>query len=639
MPVPTPEVGALSQVNFDAPERIYQNAGEKFQQAGTAIAEVVAGQREADASEGLATELDNETNNWWDETHNAVNAPNVVDVFNVDEERFASAPPEVQALMQEVARQRLAADQGAISGTELKVRHEAKLREYINRYPQLTQELQQVAGATLGYNPLGAHIDQLMETLQGKEDKSAQEWAALDKYADNVGVDMTLKSIDPVGYYTEMMAFARRDTEYEYLNRELQITKVTKEGRNIAEMDRFQKVAGSRIMGQAAGLMGKITRIVQASGIQGKAEFATDVLPSIRNQVTAFNLSTRQSLQRDFPEMSQTQIDAFMSPLEKNFDLVLKSTDPSELATALGLFKTQAAAQVYADHPEVANLEIAANLLKDLPTIPGLIEKSNLAGAFTLMIHNLVTPGVETFGGTGLGIDPNNMTPEDRQKTYQGFISGMTSVLPMAKAKPEYYPVLKRQTLQFFDFIDKEGAKGTGGDEKANKAFMEFWSNPASAPVLYSGPTQPGDAALIEKGVTFATEMLRKKGLESAEKFDGIRMSRVPGNLLDMKAGGGASRPILLNDILEMSVSQQGDVSFKVNWSNAGYDESRIPAGTKSAVDSMVAKAQMVFGNTMSQSVKMIAHMHGSTDYAAAAGAEGKRLKQPILEALMMPNG
>lgn len=637
MPLPTPGIEVLSEPNLPQPSETTDYFGEEVGNAvGTAL-ELAHANKVGRVTDSLAAELDTETNNWWQETHEAIAAPNVADIFNVDEEDLQAAPQPVQELMEEVARQRLAADQGAITGTELKVRHEATLRKYLNRHPELTTELQTAAGQTIGYNPLGAHIDQMMESFAATQGKTGEEWAALDKYADAVGVDMTLKSINPVGYYTQLVDFARRDTEYEYLNRELNITKVQKEARNIVEMERFRRVVGSNIMGRAGGLVGKISRMAQAAGIGGKADFA-EIVPALRNEVAAFNLATRTSVMRDFPEITQEQLDAFMGPIEQNMELAMKSTSVEEMQNALQLYRTQAQAQIYAEFPEVANLEMVSELTRGLPQIEGLLMKSDLTGAYMNMIYGLVGEGT-VYGGSGRSFEPANQSPPDREAFYSGLVNGMYSALPRAAENPKYYPILKRQTMQMFDFLDKESSLGTSGSKKANEDFLRFWEDPRSAEIMRNGQVTNEEAAKISKGVSFAVSMIRHQAQADRKAFAKARSSVVPGRLLDQTPGGGPSRPVTMNDLLEMSLDGQGNVHMEANWANVNIDPNKLPRSTVNAVDQMVAEAEVKFGRRMGQAIKLIAHMQGSTAYGAVASRYSAELKAPLIEALMLPEG
>src|SRR5688572_1194127 len=218
MAVPTPQVDILSEPRIVEDEHGGGSRSAEFvAQGAEAVANFVGEQRVENIGKGLSAELDQTTSDWWEANRQTALAPNIADVFDVDPQEVADAPAPVQALMQEVAKQRLASEQGAISATELRVRHESTLRKYLNRYPQLTEQIMAVSGQTLGYNPLGAHIDAMVEQLNADSSGNSEEWAALDRYADAVGVNMTLKTVAPVQYYTQVMAFAQRDTEYEYM--------------------------------------------------------------------------------------------------------------------------------------------------------------------------------------------------------------------------------------------------------------------------------------------------------------------------------------------------------------------------------------------------------------------------------------
>jgi hypothetical protein len=108
---------------------------------------------------------------------------------------------------------------------------------------------------------------------------------------------------------------------------------------------------------------------------------------------------------------------------------------------------------------------------------------------------------------------------------------------------------------------------------------------------------------------------------------------------MEAPGGAGIRVPITLNDLLEMELGDNAEVNFTVNWKNVGFDEARVPKKTRDAVDSMVAEAELRYGNRMSQAIRLIAHMQGSTNYKAVASSYSDELKAPLLEALMLPQG
>lgn len=606
------------------------------------VAKTLVDQRVRKIDQGLSKALDNDTNEWWTEQRATQEQPPVADVFNVSKEELANAPEAVQAMMQEVARQRLASEQGAISATELKVRHEKTLREYLNRYPQLTQELQQAAGTAIGYNPLGAHIEQLVESLRADHAASAAQWSDLDNYANAVGVNMTLKTVSPVDYYTQVMSFAKRDTEYEFAQRELNIVKVGKEHANIAATDLFKRTVGPNIMGRAGGLVSKILNMVTSAGMD-KATFASDALPAIRREMANFNLGTRAKLMTDFPDLTDTQVDAFMKPIEQALDLAGKSASPEEMSTVLRLFQTQAEAKVYAQYPETAGLKIAADLLRDLPAVQNELQKSNLMPQFITLIHKL--GGADTILGAVASFDPTLHQEETRATFYKGAIDGVAPQLDLAKNDPARYVVVKAGVIQAMDWLRTEDDKlDSGGSKAANQSLLNMWQNPESANIFTKGQPTQKELARLPELQKFALDMLRHEAVDAVRDFQDFRVSKATTGffgspILDNRPGGGAQGPVRMGDLLDVSVASDGTVHFKADWKAVNLDESRIPKDTKRQVERAMNAAEARLGARMSQSIRMLAHMQGSTNYTAVAGAYSEELKRPIIEAILLPSG
>lgn len=117
------------------------------------------------------------------------------------------SPQEVKTLQQFQSQMddlQAASDQGARSITELKIRQERILREYMSRYPKLSAQFNQSATGVLGYSPLGAEVRAAEAAARGGGGGMGAITSFYMQRANELGVDTTLYLTNPEKFWSEL---------------------------------------------------------------------------------------------------------------------------------------------------------------------------------------------------------------------------------------------------------------------------------------------------------------------------------------------------------------------------------------------------------------------------------------------------
>jgi hypothetical protein len=117
-----------------------------------------------------------------------------------------------------------AAEQRSRSITDLKIAQERKLREYMARYPQLTDRLQQAATGVLGYQPLGARM-RAAEAAErgGGGGNMPQVLQMFMQQAKEQGVPMDLYFSNPKRFYSMAQQAVHKNFQTKQLAAEIEL--------------------------------------------------------------------------------------------------------------------------------------------------------------------------------------------------------------------------------------------------------------------------------------------------------------------------------------------------------------------------------------------------------------------------------
>lgn len=188
---------------------------------------------EAEFRQELAAEL--ETTFGLDEHGNPVELGQdelenlVVNTLNVSSEQFHSAPPDVQEFLVLQARNELAAKQGRISATELKIRQEQALRKAIANNPGLTTNFLQIARHAGGFSVVSQDIEATLKLLDTAKTTQKETLELIRNKAVEKGVDASLLIRNPVAFWNKAFEVLDAEQRWADLNRDFEIWNVQRE--------------------------------------------------------------------------------------------------------------------------------------------------------------------------------------------------------------------------------------------------------------------------------------------------------------------------------------------------------------------------------------------------------------------------
>jgi len=129
----------------------------------------------------------------------------------------------VQNFVDMNARLVAASEQSPDRFTELKIRQERILREYMRRYPKLVPHFQQAASGALGYSPIGAEIQALAAAQTAANAEKQAIFAQVIKAADDAKIPAALRLTNPDLYFELAMKEAAARYELESYSTQLKM--------------------------------------------------------------------------------------------------------------------------------------------------------------------------------------------------------------------------------------------------------------------------------------------------------------------------------------------------------------------------------------------------------------------------------
>ncbi len=129
----------------------------------------------------------------------------------VTEATLKTMRPEVKTLLALDARDKQGVQQGFLDANDYQIRAEARMREYLVRYPHLQDELLGVAQSAGGFGLIPADLQATFEDIkaiqsaEGKEDSEVKRLKGISK---EHGVDQTLYTTNPTEYWTQTLRFS-----------------------------------------------------------------------------------------------------------------------------------------------------------------------------------------------------------------------------------------------------------------------------------------------------------------------------------------------------------------------------------------------------------------------------------------------
>lgn len=270
------------------------------------------------------------------------------------------------------------AEQAPDRFTELKMRQERIMRDYMRRYPKLTQYFQQAANGQLGYSPIGTEIRQLAAAQNSQNEAMKEMFDAVTAAAERARVPAYLRLTNPNMYFE--LAIQEMNAEYDVarLDQNMHIRKQLRSGSSMDAQEDIRKNMGSilrfarpNIMATAEQAMGQIlgregVRIESLSPVDRQALIETGAGETIKTAI----LTERDRFLADYytenfaeSDMTMEQLQAELRPVLDLFDFAAENYASATLAEDMERLVKTRESSFMVQNPELQFLNLFADLL------------------------------------------------------------------------------------------------------------------------------------------------------------------------------------------------------------------------------------------------------------------------------------
>lgn len=546
----------------------------------------------------------------------------------------------MRPFLEKLAKSKQAERQGAIDGTELKIRHEQILREYVARHPRLAGRFIQAAGNTLGYNPIGSELDALFGKGERNADGTPKDPRSFiekqyDQLADELNISPTEKYTDPINWYRKVEREASYAENTNILQRQYQRTQVTQQLSDAQALEKVRAFApghARQILNQVQGFVNNLPTSPngQGQGIQaGSLQAAKDAMQA-----------GRQAFVQQIVELSGGRYNADW--VQQNFghvlgafDYAMTQADPKKAMDDVNRYlEAQVATGLYLRFP---NYKTQETIIKSIASIPS---DSPLSEALRAQLSSSVWTSMATtlgaaWDGTNEGdtdhvpmpaptvIPPpvsQRLTPENRTRVQLETIRGMRSVLGNALSSKEGTEERRVGTLGAIRAVSSAAQEylATKDRQAPAKSVVWEWTNLAASDEFLKAVKQPG-ISTVDKG-------LMTKPIDDAmnsEVMETFRQLSVDMN----KAAYNRDYQGWLIGYGRGAQSYPVGQFVSLEWKNgratlvpAGENNTRIKeTGVKpNQVNAFTVEMNKKYGEQLTNMIRAKAHIQGTDDYSMA---------------------
>jgi len=318
------------------------------------------------------------------------------------------------------AKLQLASEQGDIPVTELKIRQERVLRDYMRRYPGLADRFQQAAAGVLGYNPIGTEIASLTQQQRMRQSEAQQIYSRIIAAADRAGVNPMLQLQAPEVYWYQVeqaLSFEGRLAELDRrLKEESTLGSLNKNSARVhlrRGLGGLMHAAKNGIVERISGAQSAMASLDPDSRAQairaGAFDQTRDALMMERSAFVANSYGEYFANS----DMTMAELEAELKPVLDLYDFAIRNINDENAVTKLNNLVKVNESEFFLRYPEAQRLNLMSDLLnshavasaiqrnreigKEMARIVGLILNpalggQNVPGAFE-------TPPVSTPGG------------------------------------------------------------------------------------------------------------------------------------------------------------------------------------------------------------------------------------------------
>lgn len=478
----------------------------------------------------------------------------------------------VTGLYKDFISKKKAVDQGNWSIARFNTTVEAKLKEYMNKYPHLTQEIRQASASALGYDVTGADIQYAWDLAQQRMKDEAKGDERLMSQAEtmikqfNLGTFSELNSIGPAAFI-QKYAQVQQDSQ----NLALTLNKV-QGGETISKIQ-----AGEALTKASAQVFSNLNSTLEkVSGIKGfnitQLEETAKTNPELYSQMLGRAKAMLNDYKNQFAPLGMAagsdRYNIFVNRMD-NMDKLLTDAikDPSLLKGLDNKFS-------YEDYTTLEGFRVQYPELAGFFTIS---DKYGLFNAPTLTASVQNTPQWRGFlEAMGRGEAPRTGDPVRDQATV-----GMIQDVAEGLISRTEDPVAKQYYMQAMSSLSDYASRKGNLTSKEVAGIYSTLANPQAIPLIDE---------LERNHVDVVT--LRDLGLKSIQSSIGA--------LADIAEKNG----------LELEISPNGNVLTRPAKPIAGDN----PVAASARIRTAQEKARLI-SNDIATVVKGIAHIENRTDY------------------------
>lgn len=654
----TPIVSRINTPN----QRDELNENAKF----AAVAEGISTVGEAAIEEGvtrrvgsLKSELLAEQDEWVSETLDALSdegelasdiVQDVLGAEGIDE----STPEPVRAVLARMAKLKVAESQGALSSTELKMRQEVILRQYMARNPALTPQFQAAAQDVLGYNPIGAQIDAIVGAIESKEDYEDKQLEDFIQISKELGVDQSLRFYDNKQWVTNTVARMQQAQQLQTLDTKFKILDTQK------GLDAQQVVDGIRE--NAAGLLyatqGQVTKLLE-NVLGADPEMWSDiasagVLDEVRTQLEALKSQTAAEFKAAYPNAKITgdQLNDALAPVLAYITYAQSEVGTEKFSQKLNAYVSMAEQGIYYANPDLTRIRAFSRAFEFLPetTLTATAQGRDFTQQAAQIVselwghekvgrpplYNADTTGLSNWGRRGTFMYDPQAKPEDNAKTLKGTMSrALTMVRSLKKDAVTEDEFINAAQVPVAAMVGALGAyeeylddTGTVMSPDTTRSMFEMSSGDDFREFM--AVASPSDRELLADQMTRAINAERvvvlREAVNSYNKFAGaaVRTGKTVPNYGEF-FGSSFKTPNVQIDgqdasaehFLAWDLDGEGNVTFSVDHEalrQAGGDEVSVET-----INKLVNSLNQKSSPRLTKLIRSYAHIAGGRDYESAA--------------------
>lgn len=234
--------------------------------------------------------------------------------------------------------------------SELKMRQERILRDYMRRYPRLVPQFQQAAHGTLGYSPIGAEIAALQRTQAAQQSELKKIFDQVVDGALKAGVSPERRLTDPSGFFQKGMEFLRAEEQLAASQRELALMETRGKARSIQGRNMLRRDMPSAMRAAVPDVMEAVGEIRQHATAMNK-QLSTMSPQEVRAfmesgeslQLMAALRQQREDMITGFQQtyfagsdMTREEITKEIAPLLTMWDFAIENFNDSKLSERMG---------------------------------------------------------------------------------------------------------------------------------------------------------------------------------------------------------------------------------------------------------------------------------------------------------------